>query len=314
MFLGFAPAHLLHGVSFADVLNEETGEGYQRPANRSHSLDFKKYITGQQSSTIPLTFNLRNELKQNWKLQRGRNGRAILRIDKGVRCLAQVDCQHRLSELQDIDVPLAFMSFIGLDLRMEMAQFVIINSKARGLTSSLTDYHTTNLLLDVATEAPHLFIARRLNEDPQSPWFKLVRYGGETTSGLHRRTSFRMMQKAILRFLHQTRGVNIGDIEVKYSVIVAFWKAARDLFPAEWADHRHHLMTKGVGLHALTRILGDLVVRDGSTAKSTEDFSERLQPLADKRVDWSSRGPFANAGGQKGVQEVHAALREVLGL
>ena len=65
-----------------------------------------------------------------------------------------------------------------------MALFNIINSRAKGLSSSLTDYHESNLLSDLAKEAPHLFIARRLNEDPDLPWYRLIRYGGERTSGL----------------------------------------------------------------------------------------------------------------------------------
>ena len=59
VLLGFAPAHILHSLSFADVLNEDTGRGYQRRFNAQHSLDFRRYIQQEASSTIPLTFNLR---------------------------------------------------------------------------------------------------------------------------------------------------------------------------------------------------------------------------------------------------------------
>jgi DGQHR domain-containing protein len=311
-FLGFAPAKILYKLSFADILNEETGEGYQRPRNKSHSLDFKKYIKSNGSSTIPLTFNLRKELYHAWKIHRGKNGSAILYIDKNKKCLSQVDCQHRLGELYSEDVSLAFMSFIGLDLRAEMAQFVIINSKAKGLSSSLTDYHESNLLIDVASEAPHLFLAKKLNEDPDSPWFKLIRYGGETTSGLKRRTSFRMMQKAIYRFLLQTKGINLGKIDDIYAIVRDYWKAAQMVFPHEWADHRHHLVTKGVGLHSLTRLLADIIMKEKSQNYSVDFFKGRIGPLKDK-IDWSSKGMFAHAGGQKGVQEVHLALRRALG-
>ena len=37
--VGFAPANVLHRLSFADVLNEDAGTGYQRPLNPQHSLD-----------------------------------------------------------------------------------------------------------------------------------------------------------------------------------------------------------------------------------------------------------------------------------
>ena len=59
-----------------------------------------------------------------------------------------MDCQHRLGALGDSDVSLAFMSYIGLSLREEMALFTIINSKAKGLSSSLTDFHESNLIND----------------------------------------------------------------------------------------------------------------------------------------------------------------------
>jgi hypothetical protein len=35
VFLGFAPANILHSLSFADVLDEDTGRGYQRRFNAS---------------------------------------------------------------------------------------------------------------------------------------------------------------------------------------------------------------------------------------------------------------------------------------
>jgi DGQHR domain-containing protein len=311
VFLGFAPAKILHEVSFADILSEETGEGYQRPRNKNHSQDFKKYIKREGSSTIPLTFNLRKEFHHAWRIEKGKNGSATLYLDQNTRCLAQVDCQHRLGELQDENISLAFMSFIGLDLRGEMAQFVIINSKAKGLLSSLTDYHESNLINDLAVEAPHLYIARRLNEDPESPWFKLIRYGGETTSGLKRRTSFRMMQKAIHRLFSQTKGANLGEIDGMYTIIKNYWKAVEMVFPQEWNDHRHHLITKGVGLHSLTRLLADIVVSGRCTSGSVEEFKNQLSALAE-RVNWSSKGPFSYAGGQKGVQEVYAVLKEAL--
>jgi hypothetical protein len=34
VFLGFAPANILHSLSFADVLDEDTGRGYQRGSIR----------------------------------------------------------------------------------------------------------------------------------------------------------------------------------------------------------------------------------------------------------------------------------------
>ena len=69
VFLSFAPASNLFRHSFPDVLNEDTGDGYQRPYNKSHSLDFKNYINRHGSTTPPLTFNLRNEFVGSWTIE-----------------------------------------------------------------------------------------------------------------------------------------------------------------------------------------------------------------------------------------------------
>jgi DNA sulfur modification protein DndB len=311
VFLGFAPASRLLASSFADVLNEDTGEGYQRPRNAAHSRSFRQYIAQPNTSTIPLTFNLRKSLSRYWRIDRHRSGAATLHIRRGPPCLAQVDCQHRLGELEKQDISLAFMTFIGLDLRTEMALFNVINSKAKGLSSSLTDYHETKLLDDLAEEAPHLLIAKRLNEEPDSPWYRLVRYGGETSSGLRRRTSLRMLQTCIHRFLKQCNGAPLGDAEAKYALVVTFWKAVKAIFPEAWGDHRHHLLTKGVGLYSMMSLLADLVREARTPELSEEWFRRRLMPLADA-IDWSSKGMFANAGGKKGATEVHLMLRRVV--
>src|SRR5437588_12411518 len=85
VFLGFAPASTLHRLSFADVLNEDTGRGYQRRFNPQHSLDFRKYIQKAGSSTIPLTFNLRPRTDHAWRLVEDVGGVAVLRIPSAAR-------------------------------------------------------------------------------------------------------------------------------------------------------------------------------------------------------------------------------------
>src|SRR5436190_14269287 len=96
VFLGFAPANLLHSLSFSDVLDEDTGRGYQRRFNSQHSLDFRRYIQKDNSATIPLTFNLRPCSDGAWQVVEQSERRAKLKISASAgKVLAQVDCQHR---------------------------------------------------------------------------------------------------------------------------------------------------------------------------------------------------------------------------
>jgi len=312
-FIGFASAKDLYEHSFADVLNEDTGEGYQRPRNIQHSKSFKQYILTPRASTIPLTFNLRRDLRNSWSIERLPYGRAILHLKEGTRCLAQVDCQHRLGELKDLDIPLAFMAFIGLDLRTEMAMFNIINSKAKGLSSSLTDYHESNLIEDLINDAPHLFIAKKLNDDPSSPWHKMIRYGGETTSGLKRRTSLRMMQKTIQKFLKQVEGSRDFSTEDYYQLIASYWSSIKRIFSNEWKYYRSNLLTKGIGLYSLMYLLSDLVIKAPENVE-WEGYFDGYLGMIKANIDWNSHGMFADAGGQKGAIQVYHSLKRVCGL
>lgn len=312
VFTGFASAGKLYAASFADVLDEETGEGYQRPRNKRHSVGFKNFISRPNSTTIPLTFNLREEWSAHWSLERHEDSTATLCLSVSEKCMAQVDCQHRLGELQDSDVSLAFMTFIGLSLRDEMSIFNVINRKAKGLSSSLTDYHESQLAENLKQDDPHLYIALRLNEDRKSPWYKLIKYGGKNTSGLKRRTSLRMMQKSVRKLLGQAPHLR-SDPDVAYVLISDFWRAVAAVFPDEWSDHRHHLISKGIGLYALMGVLGDIVNSTPVDNLTAENCACRLRDLTGK-IDWGTNGTFSNAGGQKGVKEAHAALRGVLEL
>ncbi len=311
VFMGFFDAASLFTCSFTDILQEDTGAGYQRPYNKRHSQDFKKYISLPGTSTPPLIFNLRCDLPSGWKITADGTGRATLHLDSTNKPLSQVDCQHRLGELQSSNIPLAFMAFIGLDLKSEMAMFNVINGKAKGLSSSLTDYHESRLLNDLICQAPHLYIARKLNEDPFSPWYQMVRYGGETTSGLKRRTSLRMMQIAVRGFLCKVDQRQGSDTEKNYETIANFWNAVRDIFPSEWSDHRHHLLTKGIGLYAMTQVLVACVIEFTDSSYGKEFFVEKLCVLKGK-LDWTSNGTFASANGRKGANEVYRVVREEL--
>lgn len=310
VFLGFAPARILHAVSFADALDEETNRGYQRRLNPQHSLDFRKYIRQGGSSTIPLTFNARPRDDDGWRMvERQRSARLELRTDVGP-VLAQVDCQHRLGHLGDLDISLPFMCYLGLTEREEMEIFNVINSKAKGLSTSLLDYHVATLATNLAAERPELFIALHLHNAPQSPWFRQLDLGGKATSGLQRRASLRTMQKAVKRFLSQTHILKSDTAEVAAAVVLAFWSAVASVLREQWGDPRKHLLNKGVGVYALMTIAADLVGESSPTQCDKRFFMSRLSEFL-TAVDWSTAGDLRGFGGEAGVKHAVAHVRAV---
>ena len=309
VFLGFAPARLLYSLSFADVLDEGTGRGYQRRFNPQHSLDFRKYIQGDNSSTIPLSFNLRPEVASNWRIVELTPPRARLEITPlAGKVLAQVDCQHRLGHLNDLPISLPFMCFINLDEREEMEVFNVINSKAKGLSTSLLDFHDSTLANDLASERPELFIALQLNNNSESPWYRQLDLGGASTSGLSRRASLRTVQKAVKRFLSQTRILQRTTPESAARLVLDFWTAVAVVLREAWDNPRRHLINKGVGVYALMSIAADLYLEAMGQPCDKRYFINRLSEFITD-LDWTTDGPLKGFGGQSGVQSALDVIR-----
>lgn len=310
VLVGFAPASLLHRLSFADVLNEETGRGYQRKLNQHHSLDFRRYIQRAASTTIPLTFNLRPRSDSGWKIEE-RDGSTFLVLEPAAgRVLSQVDCQHRLGHLSDLDVELPFLTFMGLSEADEMAVFNIINGKAKGLSASLLDFHDARLSSDLANDRPELYIALFLKNEPSSPWYQQLDLGGASTSGLERRASLRTLQKAVRRFLNRTDALRTHSADEAAQMVLEFWRAVVLVLDGPWSQPRKYILTKGVGVYALMELAADFVLelRPGMTA-DRRYFASLLSDFA-MDFDWTTQGPLKGLGGEGGV----AAALEIIRL
>jgi DGQHR domain-containing protein len=316
--LGSAPARDLWATSFADILDEAEQSGYQRPCDRRHAREFRLYIEQPDATTIPLTFNLRGRPGRAWRLKppKPREGtRAVLEIlqpsGPNGRVMARVDCQHRLEMMGDSEIPLSFQCYLGLTAEEEMRIFNVINSKAKGLSPSLLDYHDTQLLHDVAKERPELFIAKKLNDDPASVWHNRLKLGGAATQGTHRRVTLRGMRHGVALFLQNALIRNLPILE-QYEIVSAFWRAVTNAWPEAWNQPRQHLVTKGIGVQGLSVLAGDIVklAMDAGEEPTIVTFERYLGRLT--TTDWSSTGSFKGLGGRHGAQEVHERLARAL--
>ncbi len=312
VFIGFASSKLLHSISFVETLDEETGKGYQRRFSYKHSLDFRKYVQLENSSTIPLTFNLRPSSSNKWKLLKDDAGQTVLEVSSDTqKVLSQVDCQHRLGCLSDMEIPLPFMFFIGLSIKEEMEVFNIINGKAKGLSASLLDYHDAHLTDDLATVRPELFVALHLNNEKTSPWHKQLDLGGNATSGMKRKASLRTIQKSVKRFLTQTHILEECSATEAAHIVKEYWLAISIVLEKQWAQPRKHFLTKGIGVYALMGIAGDFVneYRGRMNSCNSSIFCGLLSDFVHD-VDWSNNGPLKGLGGESGAQEALNYLRK----
>lgn len=312
VLLGFGPANLLHKLSFADVLDEAAGTGYQRRIYMPHSLDFRRYIQKKGSTTIPLTFNLRSNTKGAWRIKAGGSGTAQLIVRENAEgVLAQVDCQHRLGRIQDLDIQLPFMCFVELSVREELEVFNIINGKAKGLSGSLLDYHEVRLAADLSVDRPELFIAFYLRDTDESPWYQQLDLGGDKTVGKYRRASLRMIQEAVKRFLNASEALSSGVAPIEIARVVRdYWTAVSTVLRHEWVHPRRNLLNKGVGIYALMDLLADLwIERRGDAAQLTYSYFEATLSDFAGDFDWSNKGPLKGLGGRGGAKTALNLIR-----
>jgi hypothetical protein len=190
-----------------------------------------------------------------------------------------------------------------------MEVFSVINGKARGLSTSLLDFHDAQLSTDLGRDRPELYIALYLKNDPGSPWYKQLDLGGSSTSGMARRASLRTIQKAIKRFLTATRLAKTGPIDDAARVVLDFWSAVTVAMPEPWAHPRKHLITKGIGVYALMDLAADLYA-DAAPGMLVDKryFAAALRDFASD-FDWTSDGPLKGLGGESGVKAAVTQLR-----
>lgn len=315
VFIGFEAASTLYKLSFADILDENTGSGYQRRFNRDHSLSFKKYIQQCGATTIPLTFNLRPECSDSWNIQVNNANPKLAKLvitNLNQPVMAQVDCQHRLGFLSGSPIEFAFMTYIGLSADEEMAIFRDINGKAKGLSSSLLSVteaklHETNL----HEVKPELFYTMELANNPKSPWYKKLDMGGNSTVGTKRTASFSAMQNAVKRFLKTAILEEKESPQLISEILIDYWLAISYVLADAWSQPKKHFLNKSIGVYSLMSLAGDFFneAKVENAQCNQEYFITKLSDFIDQ-IDWSSSGPLKGFGGVTGADAALEMLRQ----
>lgn len=314
VYQGFAPLRELAAVSDVDRAMMDQPGGFQRELDRAHAREFRQFVLNpstlhvKKASAPPLIFSLRKKAPY----EALGNGFGILHVPDIKEAMARLDAQHRMAETEDIEKSLPFVIYYDLSPEEEVGLFTIINDKHKGLTKSLVDQHRARLYgEELPEEEPHLAIAVRLNGDPDTPWVKAIDTGGEKTPGTKRRVTLRTLQEATREMISGPRCQN-ADFETKYAVVVNFWKAIVKLFPPEWANPRKHLITKGIGVHALSAVGRDVIEARLDANEYTPDaFEKALSKLTG--FDWGNKtSVFSVVGGKKGVKFATILLNRVI--
>ncbi|MBE9204062.1 DGQHR domain-containing protein [Synechocystis salina LEGE 06099] len=232
---------------------DDKTQGYQRSFSNTRIKQIKSYLSNDKG-IIPnsILVNLENgayEFSEDSK---------TLRLASEKKSLGLIiDGQHRVKGCYDADPEfyIVVVAVLGLSQRDQARLFVTINKNQKGVPASLY-LDLMNLLEgdiedfdgeEVSAERRAREIAIRLNEDPESPLFELIRTTGESGTGI----SLNEFVRQVKDYVTPNKGklAEFG-FEEQYRIFYIYFRAIKAVFLEEWNDPNSYIL-KTVGFGGL---------------------------------------------------------------
>ena len=327
-YRGLASLSDLAKISRADIFDQKKNQtGTQRDLNVKHAREAYEYVATKPFGFWPeVILCCRDSSALDFKIIDKELNIGTLIIDIDIIesnekhrkiAISRLDGNHRLhfadgktDGFPPIDKPVSFCMLIGLTLKQEIQLFRDINNNLMRMNTS----HLDNIELRLSGDSkikqadPALYIAKKLSEDPESPFHGIIFEGGKKPAifsiplrALHTGTEY-LRSKS-------TRLEELGDVDAEYYVIKAYWQALRQWEPDAWEDPKKYLLLRGAGLWGAC-FLGGFVIQ-----KCLEDgryeVSEMLKVLnSGRKWDWSPKGDFKGYSGRGGALEIAKKIED----
>ncbi|MCY9657117.1 DGQHR domain-containing protein [Paenibacillus chondroitinus] len=300
------PAAIALNLTYVKPFDDPSGKGYQRPVDQKRCNDFAIYLSkGEDALFTPILLNAASKWEFScYDKLRPAFGRLIC---KGKASL--MDGQHRLGGIKryiqetnsDINVP--FLAFHCLDEDEEIHLFDTINTKAKGIGTSLSKFlrRDSDDLCWMATE---------LLVRPESPFYHIGSIIGKRSKERH------ITLQNLYRMLHlliRDSKIEIFSKEEKLLMALTFYNSLKETFTHEWLDYSNYRLTHIVCLDALSIAGSELLASCTNDIKRQFDYN-RIHKSVKKlsQMDWSSEGPLKYLKGMNGSKTLSVELQEQL--
>jgi len=293
-YQGFVSSQIAVNFSYSKLYNDPSGKGYQRPIDKKRCKDFANYLSqGEDALYTPILLNASG----NWEFHaydghRKNFGRLICK-----KKATLMDGQHRLGGIKEyimetdstLNVP--FLAFHYLDDDEEIKLFDVINTKAKGIGTSLSRYlnRDNNELSWVATN---------LILKPESPFFNKGTLIGKRTKD--KNITLQNLYNIVKLLTKKSVLENLSK-EKKLNLALFYFNLIRELFSDEWEDNKQFRMTHITCLNALA-IVGNQIINENYLTKSQQPDSVKIANLLVnlKEIDWSANGDLKYLKGAAG--------------
>lgn len=293
-YQGFVSSQIAVNFTYSKLYNDPSGKGYQRPIDKKRCKDFANYLSqGDDALYTPILLNASG----NWEFHayekdRPNFGRLICK-----RKATLMDGQHRLGGIKEyiaetgstLNVP--FLAFHYLDDDEEIKLFDIINTKAKGIGTSLSRY--LNRDNDEIS-----WVATNLILRPESPFFNKGTLIGKRTK--EKNITLQNLYNIVKLLTKKSVLENLSK-EKKLNLTLFYFNLIKELFPDQWNDNKLYRLTHITCLNALA-IAGNEIITDNYLMKSQQADSAKIENLLKnlKVIDWSASGDLKYLKGVSG--------------
>lgn len=276
--------------------------GYQRPEVLSHIGEIRQYLESG-NPMIPNAIVIAFDERVRFVSGNGTNGE-LSYSDIGelvIPLLGQdeeidlpgwiVDGQQRAAAIREAEIekfPICVTAFITADLQEQREQFILVNTTKplpKGLIYELLPATESRLpsLLQRRRFPAHLM--DRLNNDPESPFHRLIRTP-TTPEGLIKDNSIlRMLENSLTDgalHAHRDPSTGRGDEDLMLSVVNSYWSSVSEVFPEAWGKSpRKSRLMHGAGVVAMGYVMDAIADRYRQQKPTIEMFKDDLMPLVD---------------------------------
>lgn len=293
-YQGFVSSQIAVNFTYSKLYNDLSGKGYQRPIDKKRCKDFANYLSqGEDALYTPILLNASG----NWEFHayekhRPNFGRLICK-----KKATLMDGQHRLGGIKEyitetgstLNVP--FLAFHYLDDDEEIKLFDIINTKAKGIGTSLSRY--LNRDNDEIS-----WVATNLILRPESPFFNKGTLIGKRTK--EKNITLQNLYNIVKSLTKKSLLENLSK-EKKLNLSLFYFNLIKELFPDQWNDNKLYRLTHITCLNALA-IAGNEIITDNYLLKAQQVDSAKIESLLKnlKVIDWSASGDLKYLKGVSG--------------
>ena len=281
-------------------------DGFQRQAIQRHIQGMVQYLDGGQV-LFPNAILLALSPRATFARSRGPTPEGLIEageagvlklphLSDGSKCAWIVDGQQRstaLARAADSTLPVPIVAFVSDDLQIHREQFILVN-KARPLPKRLVDellpdVDATRLPADMAMRQIPSALVDRLDADPASPFFGLIRRT-TTAKSPSRVITDSALVRTLQHQIHQPLGALASfrsldggstNPNAMYELIVKFWNEVKQAFPDAWGlpPEQSRLM-HSAGITSIGALMDYLMPRASQHEVPAQFFGKTLREMA----------------------------------